>query len=447
MTIKKQFIFLAGLIIAIPILCVLYISVHNYINSPDRLLMNGTKTMRELDKHNISEKDWYELESIIKSLPQNVEFLLISKDGTVLLSKYAELKAGTVLTRSELWKMMEETSQTYFYQYTRINKGTLLVTRTFKNRSDARRKGFPVTSFIIFLFILVLILVTILLTILKNISKSITTLEEQTLAIANGDFSEKIETKNNPRNYNEITSISVSIEKMRLSLVEAQNQKNKFIMGISHDLRTPVAIIKGYTEALKDGVIVENGEIQKSLELISTKTEQLEGMIDTLINFMKLNSTDIRDKLIPQSITQMIKDFAKDSEIAANVFKRHIKTDISLPDNILIPFNKQLITRVFENLFSNALRYTENGDTIKIICYKEDNSIILKVLDTGCGIDEESLDNIFNLFYRGTNSRREEGMGIGLSVVKSIIETHGWQISVTSKVNEGSCFTITIPIT
>ena len=114
---------------------------------------------------------------------------------------------------------------------------------------------------------------------------------------------------------------------------------------------------------------------------------------------------------------------------------------------VLVPFDKQLVTRVFENLFNNALRYTKDNDTITLESYIDNDAqaVIYKIHDTGIGIDEKDLKNIFDLFYRATDSRREEGMGIGLSVVKNIIETHRWDIKVDSVKDQGTCFTITIP--
>ena len=109
--------------------------------------------------------------------------------------------------------------------------------------------------------------------------------------------------------------------------------------------------------------------------------------------------------------------------------------------------NKTLISRAFENLLSNALRYTKENDTITISAYKiNDSEIKVAIADTGIGIDEKDLNQIFDLFYRGTNSRREEGMGIGLSVVKNIMETHNWNIEVKSEKDKGTCFIITIPL-
>ena len=232
---------------------------------------------------------------------------------------------------------------------------------------------------------------------------------------------------------------------MRISLSEAQNQKSKFIMGISHDLRTPVAVIKGYTEAISDGVISSEEEIKNTMELITAKTNQLETMIDTLINFTKMNSTEIRQAMKTQSITDFLTEIIKEEQTTGNVFKRKIITEINFDKDVLVPFDRQLATRVFENLFNNAMRYTKDDDTITLRAFIEEQNVIYSITDTGIGIEEKELKNIFELFYRGTNSRREEGMGIGLSVVKNIIETHGWKIEVASKKDEGTTFTVTIP--
>ena len=234
---------------------------------------------------------------------------------------------------------------------------------------------------------------------------------------------------------------------MRQSLLEAQNQQTKFIMGISHDLRTPVAIIKGYTEALSDGIISEPEEISNTYSLIGNKTAQLDNMINSLINFMKMNYADFRETLSNESITKLINEFFQDAKVSGNVFNRKVCCNNELSEDILVPMNKTLISRAFENLLSNALRYTKENDTITISAYKiNDSEIKVAIADTGIGIDEKDLNQIFDLFYRGTNSRREEGMGIGLSVVKNIMETHNWNIEVKSEKDKGTCFIITIPL-
>ena len=298
-------------------------------------------------------------------------------------------------------------------------------------------------SLFLILFFLVVNCFFIIIYISRTVFRSIKILEKQTQDIASGKLDTKIDIPINKTN--EITSISDSIEKMRLSLIDEENRKNKFIMGISHDLRTPVAIIKGYTEALRDGVITEE-EFKNTLTLIDTKANQLNGMIDTLINFVKLETSDWRQNLHNGSITKLIIEFGQNTESTCRVFNRIPLININLNEDFFIPLDPQLVNRVFENLMSNALRYTDENDRISIIAFKQDNKILLKISDTGYGISKTDLNHIFDLFYRGSSSRREEGMGIGLSVVKTIIDTLGWSIGVESIVKEGTTFTITIPL-
>ena len=297
------------------------------------------------------------------------------------------------------------------------------------------------------LVILVLISVFFIILISRTIFKSIIQIKDTTKQLADGNLSLTcLPTKSDVKK-NEITSIQESLEKMRIALLEEQNRKQKFIMGMSHDLRTPIAIIKGYIEAINDGIVTSPEEIEKSLELINIKSTQLEEMINTLINFMKMDSYEMLKDVKNESITQIIKDFAKNSFVMANVFKRKIITQIDLPHDIVIEINKMLVLRAFENIFSNAIRYTKDNDSIFLTAHilEEKKEIIFEIKDTGIGIKKADLNYIFDMFYRGTNSRREDGMGIGLSVVKNVMTTYGWKIDVESEENKGTTFTIHIP--
>ena len=394
--------------------------------------------------YSFNHNEKLELSKLFATIPPDIEYILFDEDLNILSSRIEEFSPSSEIDEN-FWKLLMESTDEFFYQTsstTISGKKYYLISKFCKNHKN-KNSSFT-TILIAMLTIIVCVCIVILITIFFNITNSITNLENKTQSIADGNLSEKIDINGN--DINEITSISNSLEKMRKSLLEAQNQKNKFLMGISHDLRTPVSIIKGYTEAILDGIIIEKTEVNKALELITAKTTQLESMIDTLINFMKLNSTDIRQKLVPESITELITNFAKEASITATVFRRNLKYSINFQKNICIPLDHQLVSRAFENLYNNALRYTKENDSIFINSYDDDEYIYFSIEDTGKGIEKEDLANIFNLFYRGTNSRREEGMGIGLSVVKNIVETHGWKISVESEIGEGSCFTILIPL-
>ena len=452
MKIKNQFIILSATIIFIPILCSIFVIIHTYIHSPNRYLQQGSAKLVKEDYPLLLQKDLENLERSLKMLPEEVEALLCrTSDRKILYSTISDIKTGTVVEKNEIMSYVSETSDKYFYQFSRlqpIDTNILLVTRLPKQRLHTTEQ----TSVYLRVLLIIIFIAAISLIIITYISKSIfqglSNIQTSSARLAEGKLEKPISIEF-LSNKNEFTCILSSLETMRCELQEIQERKNRFIMGISHDLRTPVSVIKGYSEAIQDDVITEKEDIKKSIELIEQKATQLESMIDTLINFMRLNDKEIKESLVTESITKIIKDFAKYSEITGTIFKRKVKTNISLDEDIRLPLSIQLVQRSLENLFSNAIRYTRENDLIEIIALTQTvnkkNFILLKIKDSGYGIDKKDLDYIFDLFYRGTNSRQEEGMGIGLAVVKNIMETHGWTISVESQKGHGSCFTITIP--
>lgn len=447
MKLKTQLNLLATFITAIPLACIIFICVNSYLRSQRHMMLTGYEELRKMDSSNMTDEDYRILKKNIQLLPKDVEIALIDNfTGLVITSSIKELPINSLVSQWELYLIMGANSDRYLYQFTTLRTQTLnsiMITRVPRKKSAFSRNQLLLPALYIMITLIIVVCIIIILRLSITLNKSINEIENETKAIAEGDLSKKIQI--DPKKTNEITSISEGLEKMRTSLVEAQNQKSKFIMGISHDLRTPVAVIKGYTEAISDGIISDKQEISKAMELITEKTNQLENMIDTLINFTKMNTGEIRQSMKTQSITDFIQEIIHEEKTTGEVFKRNIETQVNFEKNILIPFDKMLVRRVFENLFNNALRYTKDGDTIILKSYIEDNTIVYKISDTGIGIEEKDLKNIFNMFYRGTNSRREEGMGIGLSVVQNIIETHRWKINVESQKDRGTTFTITIP--
>ena len=453
MKIKRQFIILSFFIISIPILCSVFVIIHTYIHSPNRYLIKGSAKLERAELSLLSQKDLTLLERSLKMLPEDVEAVLWrTTDRKIIYSTMPDIKVATFMERNEIWNYASETSDKYFYQFSKLqslDSNILLVTRLSRqkiNSSPQTNVYLRVLLVIIIIAIITLILITAL---SKSIFQGLNTIQSSSASLAEGKLDCPITIESNVKSQNEFTCILSSLETMRCELQEMQERKNRFIMGISHDLRTPVAVIKGYSEAIQDDVITDKNEIKKSIELIDQKATQLEGMIDTLINFMKLNNKEIKDKLVKNSITKLIVDFSKYTQVTGTLFKRIVKINISINKDIKVPLNTQLIQRSFENLFSNAIRYTKENDLIEINAYTQNENnksyIIFQIKDSGYGIDPKDLDYIFDLFYRGTNSRQEEGMGIGLAVVKSIMDTHGWSISVDSQKGHGSCFTITIP--
>lgn len=454
MKIKKQFIILSSLIISIPILCSIFIIVHTYIHSPNRYLLSGYSESARQELDALTNNNSTTIERALKMVPKDVETLVCRvSDRKIIYSSIPEIKVGIEMQKDEIWDFTAKTSDKYYYQFSRMlahsDSQIILISRLPIQKISNERKT---KNYLIILLIVISITISslILITFIsRTIFMGLKTIENSSTRLAQGQLEDPLTTNYSISAGNEFENIMSSLEKMRHELVEMQSRKNRFITGISHDLRTPVAVIKGYTEAIKDEVITDKTEVSKALELIDLKSTQLEEMIDTLLNYMKLNNTEIQEKLIPDSINRLLDDFARYAEMTGKIFKRNVTANISLTEDIQIPMNSQLVQRALSNLFTNALRYTKENDTIEVNAFNKvidkDNFMIIEIKDTGKGIDKKDLDYIFDIFYRGTNSRQEEGMGIGLAVVKSIIETHGWNISVDSQKNKGSCFTIKIP--
>ncbi len=464
MKIRTQLQLLILFMVLVPIVCVISLPLFQYLNSPQRYLLGGYKVVRKLEGLDISADDMDKLGEQLKRIPSNIE-TMVYYNSTVLISSVPEVKVGTVMTPIELFDFLRTTSDRYDYQLqslgtrpTRrleesvLNPMDILIVcraKVFRQRmvKDNRRGSlrfllYPgVATLVIFEIVCAIFLINLS----KTITDSITVLEETTQKIAMGELDTKITTSRKGRNANEITSLAESLEKMRASLKDSQDRRTKFIMGISHDLRTPVALIKGYTEAITDGVVTDMDKVKGSLAIIHTKADQLEGMINDLINYVKLNNTDWRQSLEYVKLKPVLDEFKNSAEATAEVYKRAIRTSVEVSCDTRIKMDKNLLSRALENIYSNALRYTKDGDSISIEAKEVEDAITICIADTGIGIGEKDLKRIWDIFYRGTNSRREGGMGIGLSVVRTIIDTHGWNIDVQSKPGEGTAFTITIP--
>ncbi len=224
-----------------------------------------------------------------------------------------------------------------------------------------------------------------------------------------------------------------------------QNRK-ELIATISHDLRTPLQSIKGYVEGINDG-IVQNEEMKKKyLQVILSKTEQLDRLIDDLFDFSKIELDQLaieKNVINSQEFLGSLFEYAKmDNE------RKSVKFNVtnSIP-SVLIDIDPVRIEQAITNLLDNAVRYggTEINITISIDLLTKSLSIEIK--DNGIGISKEDLPNVFDLFFRGEKSRSREfgGTGLGLAIVKKIIKAHDGTITVESEVGRGSLFIIRLP--
>lgn len=444
MTVKRQLTLLISLIICLPVFTALIIYGY-YCNSSKRLLLSSYRRSPEKADVSLTSDDLNSIKKSILSLSPKVEAALIVKDR-IIESTIADFpQPGTTLQEGDLWKIIKQTGEEFYY-LTETPLGSdrkhlvLLVSRISKKKNQTNM--FYSLLDCVLIFVIICAVATCCIS--RTITSSLSHLVKQTEKIAKGDLTPQ-EQRTPAKSRNEFTDLTEHIDSMRAALLDAKRKQQRFIMGITHDLRTPISVIKGYTEALYDGVITSEEETKKSLEIINVKTSQLEEMITSLINYCTFFRDNFRRQITPHCIKKQLETFAKLAETTGRIFHRKISCNINLLESTDIPVNEQLLARALENLFGNALRYTEDDGEITITADESDECITITFSDTGCGIAEKDISHLFDLFYRGTNSRREQGLGIGLSVVKDIVDLHGWNIAIRSELGKGSDFIIRIP--
>jgi signal transduction histidine kinase len=387
---------------------------------------------------------------MVEQRPPEIEMAIAGPDGRVRYSTIASIPKGAVL--SELLASAEEAAKRDKRLLVlgfgpRAPRGYLLVASMDKNSflpsKDLRR--FLIVGLAAMAAILAFAAVMSIL-IVRSITRSVLSLEAATKRVAEGELDTPISVEGS----NEIASLSRSLNSLREQIKEDQARQSRFIMGISHDLKTPLALVKGYTEAIEGEIegteLAGTGKTASYLGIIEAKADQLEGMIDDLIDFMRVDTGEWSSGLREVEIGPFLGSFLKRVEADANLLGREARGKIELPAGLFVKMDERLATRALENLVFNGLRYTREGGVVSVDAAVEGGLLRIVVSDNGPGIAAEDIAHIFEPFYRGTSSRREQGMGLGLSIVKTVVESHGWSIGVASEAGGGVAFTIGIPL-
>lgn len=240
---------------------------------------------------------------------------------------------------------------------------------------------------------------------------------------------------------------ALKMEKMERSRTQQLNDmKLRFFTNISHEFKTPLALISGPLEVLMEQ-IKDPGQV-KELEIIQQNSDRLSRLINQVMDIRRIDNGKIALELSHGDIIQFVKDiFMSFGNSAAG---KNIRLSYnSAIDHLLISFDREKIEKIIMNLMSNAMKFTKSDGEISMDIDLEDNAghdnIVIKISDTGCGISEDELPMIFDRFFQTKSGSNVNGSGIGLSIVKEYAELHNGSIRVTSEVGKGSQFTLYIP--
>ncbi len=229
-------------------------------------------------------------------------------------------------------------------------------------------------------------------------------------------------------------------------LQEMDRLKNEFIQNTSHELRTPIGIIRGYAELLETN---ELGELQpdqlEPIRIIARRARMLGNLVEDITAILEMETQAVTRE--PMDMAQLVRAMVDEFQIAAKRAELALTAEIesSVPE---FYGDTVALRRVLDNLVSNAFKFTKAGGRVTLRLRLESGTVVLEVADTGIGIPSDKLERVFDRFYQvdGSATRHYGGMGLGLALVKEVVKAHGGQINVTSQVGVGTTFTITLPV-
>lgn len=259
------------------------------------------------------------------------------------------------------------------------------------------------------------------------------------VAIKEGDLS----ARTNLEGDDEIAELGKTFDAMAESVEKNQQLERRLTMDVAHELRTPLMAIQSTVEAIVDGVFEPDAE---RLGTVNAEVQRLSRLVDALLKLSRLESrsTPMREEVI--NVGELIRPLVMSHEAFVNDAGLALEYDAE--DEVMVYGDRDMLRQATANLISNAVRYTPAPGTVSVKVRKGDIMASISVRDTGIGLSPEECKMVFNRFWRAEESRERQsgGLGIGLAVVKEIVDRHGGWIQVEGKKGEGACFTIHIPL-
>lgn len=276
----------------------------------------------------------------------------------------------------------------------------------------------------------------------RYLLKPISKLDEAAEQVARGDFTVYVEPSKKTRGYSPLDPLIENFNTMVDDLSSLETMKTDFISNVSHEIRTPLGNIKNYAYALKD----ENLTPEQRQEYADTIIEASDKLNTMVTNILKLN------RLENQTAKPVTEEYDLCEQLSESVLsfeslwtKKDIEIEMNIEDRAMISADKDMLYIVWQNLFSNAFKFTENGGKVSINQTSDSESVTITITDTGCGMSEETQRRMFDKFYQGDTSHSSEGNGLGMALVFRIIQLIKGELTVESEINKGTSFTVRLP--
>lgn len=388
--------------------------------------------------HHISLMDSHsETQVVVTNL--NGEIILTSDKINKSMKKILEIPISNLPRNGKIiqddWK-----GEQYIATVTSFNKNgeRFGYVYMFKNTADVQKLISQLNRHIIVASLLILFSVLFFIFFLsKALTKPLIIMKEATKKLSKGDFSVTLPKPSN----DELGELSQSIQTLANDLNYLKQERNEFLASISHELRTPLTYINGYADIARRKNLDETDRVQY-LDIIQEESQRVSRLLNELFDLAKLDQNTFS---INKEKVNLLIFFQSIYERVFPAFKnRSIELVLDCPKNLYSVIDPIRFEQVLINLLDNCLKYSKETSTTSIRALEVNGEVEITIQDQGVGIPEADLPHIFDRLYRvdKSRSRATGGFGLGLTIVKQLVEAHGGEITVKSQVDEGTCFTI-----
>lgn len=274
---------------------------------------------------------------------------------------------------------------------------------------------------------------------LQMVKRPVRRIQEGLDKIMAGDFTVRIPYIIGENSENEFDAVIKGLNEMTAELSGVETLRTDFISNVSHELKTPLTVIQNYGTMLQSNCLSEEKRIAYS-KAITEQTAKLSALITNILKLNRLENQQIYPEQKEYNLTEQICECLLTFEDAWE--KKGLEIETDLEEDIMLHQDAELLSLVWNNLFSNAVKFSKENGTVSVSVKKDGDKIVVTVSDTGCGISPEVGNHIFEKFYQGDTSHATQGNGLGLALVKRVIDIVGAEISVQSVLNEGTTFRV-----
>jgi signal transduction histidine kinase len=264
-------------------------------------------------------------------------------------------------------------------------------------------------------------------------------ISDATKKVAQGDFTVRIDTLHEEEKEDYLDLMIHDLNTMIAELGSIETLKTDFVSNVSHEIKTPISVIQNYAQLLKSDTLTEQ-ERKDYSETIYGAANRLNMLITNILRLNRLENQQLSPAAVPFDLSAQLTECLLGFEAVWEEKQIGIEPDIE--DGVVITADRELLSIVWNNLLSNAFKFTEPGGTVGVMLKNEGEYASAAVRDTGCGISPEATRHIFDKFYQDDTSHATQGNGLGLALVKRILDMTGGEITVESKPGEGSAFTV-----